>query len=138
MGRKKLDKSTLEYMIPHLFHKENLTGFQFTAGNTPLGITENRPLDLTAHLIFNEQKGNVVIDGLEWSVRDKIMEEVFSVKEFEIDKQGIKKLQEQFKKLGYEVEEADFAGYWYWFRVKCTPETLIEHVNNLKTNLKLV
>jgi hypothetical protein len=137
MGRKKIDKTSIEYLTNNLFHKDDIIGFQFTAGNTPLGIKENRPLDLSCHL--NKDKSSVVIDCSEGDLEKAITCEIFKnvQNEYEVSLDKIRDLQIQFKNLGYEVEEDDFAGYWYWFRVNCKSDEIPKHVNNLKNNLKL-
>lgn len=136
MGRKKIDKTTLEYMINHLFRKNDLIGFQFTAGNTPLGLKEKRPLYMSCSLNFS--RSSVVIDCMETDVRRKITSEIFNTEKYIVTKKMIKELQKQFKELGYEVHEAKFAGYWYSFIVHCTADEIIGHVNNLKSNLGVV
>lgn len=133
MGRKKVDKTSVEYLSKNLFHKKDIVGFQFTAGETPLGIKENRQLTMSCSL--NKSRSSVVIDCSEWDLKRKIETEVFGMEEFPVDKKSIKDLQKQFRDLGYEVEEASYAGYWYWFRVKCTAEEIPMHVNILKEKI---
>ena len=132
MGRKKIDKESLEYLTPKLFHKDIITGFQFTAGNSPLGIKENRPLQM--YCSINKSQSNSVIDGLEGGVGEKISEYIFG-KNHTVSLDKIRDYQKQFRDLGYEVEEADFVGQWYWFRVKCKWDEIINHVNILKEKI---
>ncbi len=133
MGKR---KKSLEKLIKDLFHKNIFEGFQFTAGNTPLGIKENRPLVLTCSLNFSKQ--SVVIDyQAEKAVANQIINEIFGNEEYSVDLNMIKSLQKQFNEMQYEVEEADYAGYWYWFRVKCSVDEILFHVNKIKNNLKL-
>ncbi len=135
MGRKKIDKTSIEYLANHLFHKDTTTGFQFTAGNTPLGIKENRPLTMSCSI--NKSRDSVVIDCSEYELKKKIAIEIFKEEEKEISMEQLRDLQNQFKELGYEVEECEFVGQWYWFRVKCKPAEIPYHVERLKTNLKI-
>ena len=133
MGRKKVEKDSFEWMASNLFHKEDIIGFQFTAGNTPLGIKENRPLEMSGHI--NKTKTSVVIDGVEYALADKISEHIFG-KDHTIDMVKLRDYQKQFRDLGYEVEEnSDFAGEWYWFRVKCKHDEILDHVKRLKESL---
>lgn len=133
MGRKKIDKDTIEYISNNLFHKDTTTGFQFTSGNTPLGLQENRPLTMSCSVNYER---SVVIDYSVGELESKIESEFglgYNGKKFTLEK--IKDLQEQFRSLGYEVEEGEFVGHWYWFRIKCKPEEIPFHVQRLKENL---
>jgi hypothetical protein len=132
MGRKKVDKDSLEWMVSNLFHKEDIIGFQFTAGNTPLGIKENRPLEM--YCSINKSRSTVVIDGVEYALADKISEHIFG-KGHTIDMDKLRDYQKQFRDLGYEVEEGEYAGNWYWFRVKCKHDEILDHVKRLKESL---
>jgi hypothetical protein len=133
MGRKKVDKDSMEWKANNLFHKEDIIGFQFTAGNTPLGVMEDEPLEM--HCVINKSRSTVVIDGVEFGLAEKISEYIFG-KDHTIDMEKLRDYQRQFRDLGYEVEEdADFAGEWYWFRVKCKHDEILEHVKRLKDNL---
>ncbi len=135
MGRKKNDNKTVEYLAKNLFHKDLITGFQFTAGNTPLGITEKEPL--TMYCSLNKSRDSVVIDCSESELKEKIAIEIFNEEEHEISMKQLRSLQKQFKKLGYEVEEGNFLGIWYWFRIHCKAEEIPYHVERLKSNLKI-
>ncbi len=136
MGRKKIDKTSIEYLANHLFHKDSITGFQFTAGNTPLGIKENRILTMYCSLNKSRDNGHV-IDCSESELKEKIAIEIFKEEEKEISMEQLRDFQKQFKELGYEVEECEFVGQWYWFRVHCKPEEIPFHVERLKSNLKI-
>lgn len=137
MGRNKINKESLSYRISKLFYKNILKGFQFTAGNTSLGIKENRALTMSCSLIFDEGKSSAVIDGQELDVAEKIEIEVFGIRDPVISMEQLRRLQQQFRNLNYEVEEAEFAGYWYWFRIYCTPDEILNRINNLKENIKI-
>lgn len=132
MGRKKIDKESLEYLIDNLFHKDDIIGFQFTAGNTPLGIKENRPLDM--HFSLNKSKSSVVIDCAETVISEKITQTIFGLNHT-ISMDKLRDYQKQFIEMGYEVEECEFAGMWYWFRVHCEHGDILKHVNRIKENL---
>ncbi len=132
--KKKKDKESLEYLISDCFYYKDITGFQFTAGNTPLGIKQNRPMKMHCSLNYPH---SVVIDCSIGDIEKKLITLIFGREEFGVDLEKIRDLQEQFTKLGYEVEEAEFAGVWYWFRVKCTADEIISHAEQLKNNLIL-
>ncbi len=137
MGRKKIDRTTLEYLTKNLFHKDSIVGFQFTAGNTPLGIIEDRPLEMRCTL--NKSRDSVVIDCSEGSVREAITSEIFGVKKPPvITMDELRQLQARFRELDYEVEEApSFVGEWYWFRIKCSYDQIPYHAKFLKENLNV-
>ena len=141
MARKKIDKTTIEYLSKNLFHKDGLIGFQFTAGRTPRAIDENEECSLSISLRFKEGKGNVVIDGSESVLEEKIMKEFFPnymrYNRFKISKNALSRLEEIFRKLNYEVDGTNnFAGEWFWFRVFCKNDEIMGHVNILKEALK--
>lgn len=134
--RKKVDKDSIEYISKNLFHAEKIIGFQFTVGNTPLGVIEKRPYEI--HCSLNKSGGgDVVIDCSEGYLAEKISIEIFGEKDKEITDEQLKLMQEQFKKLDYEVESGEFVGIWHWFRVKCLNTEIPLHVNVLKTNIKI-
>ena len=135
MGRKKIDKNTIEYISQHLRYKDDVFGFQFTLGNTPLGIKENRPLTISCSI--NKNRSYVVIDCSEFDLCDKIEEEIFGMKDKEISVEQLGMLQQQFKDLGYEVDGAKFAGIWHWLIIKCTYLEIPQHVQKLKENIKI-
>lgn len=135
MGRKKVDKDSIEYLVTRLFYGDNIIGFQFTAGNTPLGIIEKRPLQMSCS-INRSSRSLAVIDSVEYALAKKIEEAIFG-KDSEISMKTLKSYKEQFKDLGYEVEEGTFVGEWYWFRVHCKCEEIMFHVNRIKHNLVL-
>lgn len=83
---------------------------------------------------INKSRSSVVIDVVESRVKDKIEEIIFGNNHI-IVMEKLRDYQEQFKTLGYEVEEAEFAGQWYWFRVHCKYDEIIKHVNRIKENL---
>lgn len=53
-----------------------------------------------------------------------------------VSKEAIKNLQDIFRRLGYEVEEANYAGEWKWFRVHCKPEEVKSNVERLTEALR--
>ncbi len=140
MGRKKIDKTTIEYISKNLFHKDGLIGFQFTAGRTPRAIYENEPFSLHLSLNFDESKGGVVIDCSETTLKHKIMLEFFPKYPqygiLAINPKGIENLTKLFNELGYQTENAETVGEWYWFRVRCKNDEIMGHVNILKEALK--
>ncbi len=134
--RKKVDKESIEYISKHLFHADKIIGFQFTVGNTPLGVIEKRPYEI--HCSLNKSGGgNVVIDCSEGYLAERISVEVFGKKDKEITKEQLKSMQKQFKKLNYEVESGEFAGEWHWFRIACNNTEILNHVEILKNNIKI-
>lgn len=132
---KKKNKNSINSLANELFYKDEFKGFQFTAGNTPFGVEENRPLEMSCSLNFRDK--SVVIDFSETDLKDLIEKEVFGNNHYIVSLEKLRDLQEQFRKLDYEVEEAEMMGIWYWFRVHCKPEEIEYHVNRLKDNLIL-
>lgn len=132
MGKKKIDKESLEHLVSKLLHKEDIIGFQFTAGNAPSGIMENRPLFM--HCSISKSRSSVVIDGVESYLAEKIGESIFG-KSHTVTMEKLRDYQDQFRKLNYEVEEGEFVGKWYWFRISCRHDEILNHVRNLKENL---
>lgn len=138
MSRKKIDKESINDLLNNLFYKEGFKGFQFTSGNTPLGVKENRPLNVKVSLRI-ENKSNVVIDVLESYLEKKIYEYIFP-ENYTLTKEKIEYLTEKFKELNYETENTDvgyYAGEWYWFRVYCNIDEVENHLKILKENLEL-
>lgn len=139
MGRKKIDKTTIEYYSNNLFHKDRLVGFQFTAGRTPRAIYENEPYSLHLSLNFSSES-NVVIDCSESTLEDMIMKEFFPAYQkygiLAINPKGIANLTKLFKELGHQTENAETVGEWYWFRVRCKNDEIKGHVDILKEALK--
>lgn len=131
MGRKKIDRESLEYITSKLLWKDDIIGFQFTAGNTPLGIIKNEPLYMRCTV--NKSQRSVIGDSYESELERKIEKTIFG-EGHTITMEKLRNYQEQFRKLNYEVEEAEFAGIWYWFRIHCKSDEIVKHVNNLKEN----
>jgi hypothetical protein len=131
MGRKKVDKESIEYLVSKIFDKEDITGFQLTTGSAPAGIEENRPMEM-CFTITGTTKG-VFTDPNEFKVEKNIQQTIFG-ETTKIPLEKIKGYQKQFKELGYEVEEGNFVGKWYWFRIHCRHDEIITHVKNLKDN----
>ena len=143
MGRKKVDKESLEYLVSQLFHRDKIIGFQFTAGRTPRAIADGDDLYFSASLNKNTQEPSCVVDCYESEVEIKILQIVFPKKNFgKYEHNGIsfdemRSLQEQFRKLDFEVDESKFMGEWYWFRIYCNVDEIVKYVNILKENVKL-
>lgn len=131
MGRKKIDKTSFDYLCKSLFHKEDITGFQFT-------------IDAKDNILFvdlsTSRKSSVVIDCGESDVLNKIGVEVFgedsgmcSCFSKTLTLEQIEFLKTQFLSEGYEVEEVDdFCGKWIWLRVKCKYDEIPSYVEKLK------
>ena len=141
MGRKKIDKNSIEYLANNLFHKDKFLGFQFTVGRTPKEEIDKKPYYLSCSL--NKDGRSVVIDCSESVLEDKIIEAIFpnldaknaSIIQIEVDTEYIKYLVKTFEKLELEYESAKFAGEWFWFRVKCAPDEVTKYVQLLKENI---
>jgi hypothetical protein len=139
MGRPKIDKESIDYISNHLFYKDILEGFQFTAGRTVREVSENEPFNLNLSLNFSKEQG-VVIDCAESELKEKMMNAIFPkfkhLYRFNISEDAITRLGEIFNELGYEIDGAEFVGEWFWFRVYCPAEDISHHVNVLKKALK--
>jgi hypothetical protein len=135
---KKKTPETLEELCNELFHKDTITGFQFTVSyrhnyNNNLGFSSD----------INKSESNVVIDCLESDVSRKITEELFpelpdhpQISDWKLlQPQQVDPIIKIFTDLGYQVEEADFAGKWIWLRVNCKYSEIPTHVQNLKNKL---
>jgi hypothetical protein len=140
MKKQKIDKTSIEYLVSELFHKDIITGFQFTAGRTPLSIKNKQPLELSVSI--NKSKSVVVSDwDAEKAVECKIFNELFpnkdkgtaSIMQVDITLEQVKIMQTAFRKLGYQVDGEFFAGEWYWFRIKCKSEEIPHHLERLKS-----
>lgn len=136
MPRKKIDKSSLEYLCDHLFHKDSIIGFGFTINH----IT----MTMISHL--NKSATSCVIDCSETKVGDLIGEEVFHYLPIgnycesfnkKISEEQIESLKTQFKNLNYEVETGVFAGKWTWIKISCNSQDIPMHVKKIKENVTL-
>lgn len=130
MGRKKVDKTSFEYMCKSLFHKDYITGFQFT-------INDNDKMLFVDLNISRES--SVVIDCGENDVLEKIGLEVFgedsgmcSCYSKTFTSEQIEFLKTQFLLEGYEVEENNDFDKWIWLRVKCKYDEIPSNVEKLK------
>lgn len=136
--RKKIQEKSIR-----LFDKDNITGFQFTAGRTPLSVQNNDPFHFG--ITFNKNRQTYCFDSSEDKLKEKIFKTIFpdlGDQDYMGNPNGLTKVQIeslkiQFKELGYEIEEAMITGEWYWFRVPCTVDLIEHHVNILKDNIKL-
>jgi hypothetical protein len=138
MGRKKIDKESISYLIKQLWRKDMVIGFQFTAGRTPRAISENENYGFSFSLNFSESSH--LPDFSNGPLEEKIMQTFFPeyhrYSRLEITSKAMTRLREIWNELGYEVDGAEYAGEWSWFRVKCKFDEIENHVNILKEILK--
>lgn len=134
MGRKKINKDSIEYISRNLFYKPNFVGFQFTAGRTPRAILNNEDYTFGCSLNFDETKGSTVIDGTEMRLEELIFKKIFPDKQqySEITKEELASLREKWINLNYEYDYTDeYAGEWHWFRIKCSIDDLPNIVKSI-------
>lgn len=124
----------LKKLLKDFFYKEDITGFQFTAGRTPRAIAENEKYYTVASLNFPR---SVVIDGSESDIEEILEIDGLGEKRPEYTIEQVKSIGDQFTKFGYEYESGEHVGEWHWFRVKCTWDEIPKHLQFLKENLSV-
>ena len=135
MGRKTVDKTSLEYLCKKLFFKDTIIGFQYTISHR----------DMRLFVSLTKSKScSSVIDGVESGVTDKIGIDTFGTSDWgfscyskNVTQEQIDSLISQFESLGYETETVDTVGKWTWLRVPCKTDEIVKQVENIKNNVKL-
>jgi hypothetical protein len=139
MGRKKIDKTTLEYNLSKLFRPNEIIGFQYTF---PGNVGTNKQIFVSLN---SEGSGLCVIDGVKFAVEESIGNKTFpdlpngncSCWSKIVTEEQISSLLYQFSKLGYEVESSEMYGGYHWIRIKCTYDEIVYHCDNIKNNIKI-
>lgn len=139
MGRKKIDKSTLEYYLSKLFRPQEIIGFQYTI---PGNVGTNKQIFVSLN---STGSGSCVIDGVKSSVEDSIGKRTFpdlpngncGCWSKIVTEEQILSLLEQFSKLGYETESSTMHGGYHWIRIKCNCDEIVYHCENIKNNIKI-
>lgn len=120
-----MNKNLIE-LCDKLFHKDNITGFQFTV-DTKRGLM----------IVSLNKPNSVVIDLIESKVTDEIGKQIFghlpngNLSGFSkiLTTDQINLLQNQFCNIGF----VEAANGWLWLRITCKYNEIPTYVEKLKT-----